>query len=310
MESGQTPDLMRYVGEWSGLGTGEVLVPFAGYAAWVDQASGDRMLFDPDLTPEPAPHFAASSEEGWSVRIRAEIEDAADNENLIAVDQRASVDLDPLDRPEPPVVGDYVSLYFDHAEWEALAERYRTDVRPGASDGCTWDLAVRSNISSRMTLRFEGVADVPWSQVLLLDPDLEVWQDLREVSTYQYINGGDEAPRTLQLVVGRADFAKEALDARLQEPGDLVLRSFPNPFRGMMTIRFGLPGEERVTLRVMDVGGGLVATLVDGERMRAGYHAIIWDGRNSRGALVTSGLYLYRLNTERRSLTERLMLVK
>jgi uncharacterized repeat protein (TIGR01451 family) len=311
MESGQTPDLMRYVGVWSGLGTGEVLAPFAGYAAWVDQVTGDRLLFDPDLTPGRARRLEASSEDSWSVRIRAEIEGASDNENLIAVDQRASVDLDPLDRPEPPVVGDYVSLYFDHPEWEALAERYRTDVRPGASDGCTWDLAVRSNISSRMTLRFEGAADVPPEyQVLLIDPDLEIWQNLRDVATYQYINGGNEAPRKLQLVVGRADFAKETLDERLQEPGDLVLHSFPNPFRGMTTIRFGLPGEERVTLRIMDVGGGLVATIVDGERMRAGYHAIIWDGRNSRGALVTSGLYLYQLNTERRSLTDRLMLVR
>jgi hypothetical protein len=68
----------------------------------------------------------------------------------------------------------------------------------------------------------------------------------------------------------------------------------PNPFGTGTTIRYSLPHEGKVALKVFDVGGRQVRTLVD-TQVPAGAHAVTWDGRDNRGARLSSGVYFYRL---------------
>ena len=62
-------------------------------------------------------------------------------------------------------------------------------------------------------------------------------------------------------------------------------------------------------LGIYDVTGQQVATLVQGWRT-AGVHTITWDGRDSAGEQVASGVYLYRLAIGRKSQVRRLLLLK
>lgn len=68
----------------------------------------------------------------------------------------------------------------------------------------------------------------------------------------------------------------------------------PNPFNPATEIRFALPAEAAVSLRIYDVAGRLVRTLVGG-RLPAGEHAASWDGRDEGGRGSASGTYLARL---------------
>ena len=78
-------------------------------------------------------------------------------------------------------------------------------------------------------------------------------------------------------------------------PDRLVLRgATPNPFNPATDIRFGLPAAARTTLRVFDVSGRLVRTLVDGP-LSAGAHTRRWDGRDESGRDASSGVYFVRL---------------
>ncbi|MDZ7291297.1 MAG: beta-propeller fold lactonase family protein [candidate division KSB1 bacterium] len=70
----------------------------------------------------------------------------------------------------------------------------------------------------------------------------------------------------------------------------------PNPFNPTTLIKYDLPKATHVTITIYDVLGRRVRTLVD-KLMDAGYHSRIWDGRNDKGAPVTSGIYFYRLHT-------------
>jgi hypothetical protein len=72
-------------------------------------------------------------------------------------------------------------------------------------------------------------------------------------------------------------------------------RGFPSPFRGVTRIGYGLPEETRVRLRVFDVTGRLVRVLLDGPA-EAGRHAVRWNGRDSGGQAVASGVYFYRFD--------------
>jgi hypothetical protein len=70
--------------------------------------------------------------------------------------------------------------------------------------------------------------------------------------------------------------------------------NYPNPFNPSTVIRYQIPVREHVQLRVYDVSGALVRTLVN-EATPAGAYALSWDGRDDRGTPVSSGVYFYRL---------------
>lgn len=68
----------------------------------------------------------------------------------------------------------------------------------------------------------------------------------------------------------------------------------PSPFNPRTELSFSLPSAERVSVDVFDVAGRRVNGLFEG-RLAAGPHSIAWDGRDMRGADVSSGLYLFRV---------------
>ena len=77
-------------------------------------------------------------------------------------------------------------------------------------------------------------------------------------------------------------------------PGALAAaRSYPNPFNPQTTIEYVVPAEGPVRLAVFDARGRQVRVLAEG-RMPAGTRTVAWDGRDSGGQLVASGVYFLR----------------
>jgi len=74
-----------------------------------------------------------------------------------------------------------------------------------------------------------------------------------------------------------------------------IFQNFPNPFNATTTIRYALPEPGQVRLEIFNILGQKVKTLVD-EKQTAGNKQVIWDGRNERGDVVSSGVYFYRIN--------------
>jgi hypothetical protein len=83
----------------------------------------------------------------------------------------------------------------------------------------------------------------------------------------------------------------------------------PNPARGESTIGFALPGDSVASLKVYDIAGRCVRTLLDGA-VTAGQEFILWDGRNNSGLPVAGGIYFYRLETGGQTLTRKLTFVR
>ena len=85
--------------------------------------------------------------------------------------------------------------------------------------------------------------------------------------------------------------------------------NYPNPFNPVTKISFELPTSSRVRLRIFDVRGNEVRTLVSGE-MPFGSHTVTWNGADDHGRAVSSGVYFYRIEAEGFAATQKMMLVK
>jgi hypothetical protein len=74
----------------------------------------------------------------------------------------------------------------------------------------------------------------------------------------------------------------------------IVSQNHPNPFNPATTIELTTPARGKLTARIYNVRGELVATLVDGE-VEPGKHVLIWRGIDARGRVVGSGVYLCKV---------------
>ena len=86
--------------------------------------------------------------------------------------------------------------------------------------------------------------------------------------------------------------------------------NYPNPFTQRTEIRFTLVQPAAVTLRVYNVLGQVVATLLDGARQAAGTHAVQWSGQDDAGQPVSSGSYFYTLEAASQRVTGEMVLVR
>ncbi len=102
-----------------------------------------------------------------------------------------------------------------------------------------------------------------------------------------------ERPCEPPTAVGEPEFRQLALT-----------QSVPNPFASRTSIRFNVPRDMEISLRVYDVGGRLVRTLLDGPEP-AGPRTVHWDGRADDGQAAAPGVYFYRLENGEKAITRK-----
>ncbi len=88
-----------------------------------------------------------------------------------------------------------------------------------------------------------------------------------------------------------------------------LLAASPNPFNPATTIEFMLAVPGNASLRVYDVSGRLIRSLVNG-RLPAGMHEVMWNGRDENGAMAASGVYFYRLSAGEIVQTRKMVLLR
>lgn len=94
----------------------------------------------------------------------------------------------------------------------------------------------------------------------------------------------------------------------------MISQNYPNPFNLMTIISFCIPsynggdGPQRVTISVYDIRGRRVKKLVE-EDLVPGYHETCWDGKDEKGTVLPSGIYLYKLTVGEKVIPPRKMVL-
>ncbi len=93
-------------------------------------------------------------------------------------------------------------------------------------------------------------------------------------------------------------------------PESFVLhQNYPNPFNPTTTIAFEIPEDAPAQLAIYNIRGQLVKNMRY-ELLPKGYHRIVWDGRDTNGRSIGSGVYFYRMTYKGKSLTKKMCIVK
>ncbi len=85
--------------------------------------------------------------------------------------------------------------------------------------------------------------------------------------------------------------------------------NYPNPFNPSTSFRIAVPQNSQVTIGIYDVTGKLIHTLFAGE-LRKGIYTYRWDGKNSQGQTVPSGIYFASLHSGKTTTSIKMMLIK
>ncbi|MDD3642418.1 MAG: S8 family serine peptidase [Candidatus Krumholzibacteria bacterium] len=101
---------------------------------------------------------------------------------------------------------------------------------------------------------------------------------------------------------------EEMADGRMA-PRLLLDRNWPNPFNPVTWIPFYLPRDGQASVRIYDARGGLIRTIRD-TWMNGGAHSVLWDGTDSRGRGVASGVYFCVLSQGGEKQTRKLVLLR
>ena len=87
------------------------------------------------------------------------------------------------------------------------------------------------------------------------------------------------------------------------------MQNYPNPFNPGTTIRYQLPEQQFVKIEIFNSLGEVVNTIVN-QNQTAGEYSINWNGRNSSGQSLASGIYIYRIKAGSFVDSKKMMLLK
>lgn len=188
-------------------------------------------------------------------------------------------------------------------------------------------------------LRFVGI-----TSDILLDPTVGGGEGLAHLIWDNNLNAVDlvggvevaaisfeilpDAPEQMDVIVNRGELVNEQGGQIMVNYGDgqverltsirnegIVPTSFgleqnyPNPFNASTRISFSLLESCHVNLDVFDMTGRKVATLENGH-FEAGNYSVVWNGKTDSGALLSSGIYFYKLRTDSFVDTKRMLMLK
>jgi hypothetical protein len=111
------------------------------------------------------------------------------------------------------------------------------------------------------------------------------------------------------VTVLRNRYTVSAVETVPMPPRLSLMQNRPNPFNPSTWIKFSLQRAGHAQLRIFDLGGRLVRTLID-QDLPEGANTVGWDGRNRRGVSVASGVYFYQLEANGTKIGRRMVLAR
>lgn len=116
-------------------------------------------------------------------------------------------------------------------------------------------------------------------------------------------------PQNIQGSARLYEYDENSIDIGSISGSTKLFSNYPNPFNPTTTLSYSLSAKSKVTLDIFNIKGQKIVTLEDDEKV-SGLHSIVWNGKDSNGRSVSSGVYFYKLNVGDETKTNKMILMK
>jgi hypothetical protein len=166
------------------------------------------------------------------------------------------------------------------------------------------------NGASDMSLKYSDADGVLKVLVYSLEKGVKLHAGIENIFAIPVQGTGTITLTEVELSDYYGNLLEATIDKQAALPTKYALhQNYPNPFNATTTIIYELPQATHLTIEIFNVLGQKVVTLRDGQEP-AGVHSIAWDGADESGTTVSSGVYLYRLTTDKFVSEKKMMLLK
>ena len=218
---------------------------------------------------------------------------------IIGHNENALNSYDPYDRFAPPGDFEDVRISILNQQIETPYKYLRKDYRK-LDKNQTFDLVVKKGIIDILELNAEGANNISAEAIYLVDHNF-TFHDLR--SKERILLKSSRENINLKILIGDSEYIDN--ERKLLIPKSISLnQNYPNPFNPSTTIEYSIPEKSIVELKVFDLLGKEISTLVNRE-MSPGKYELLFDASE-----LTSGVYFYKLRIGNFIDTKKMMFLK
>jgi len=274
------------------------LSPWSGF--WINTSRDLTVKVRPHLPSEASSRLA---DEMISISLSASTLDGLSGSDFVTMSLKEGASdgftygEDEYDHPNP-MLDSFIDLYLDKNEWVGTRDHrgiladsryFAHDTRSLDHDNQVWEVkGDLYNVSGDIELTW-SISDINQEAHLLVGEEVYDMQAVSSVTVSDLDN--------ILVVSGNLNTYFAPTEFALSD-------AYPNPFNPSTTMDLNLSESGYVSVKVYNVMGQLVSTLID-QDMSAGYHTINWNASD-----MSSGMYLVRVHAGENVETQKIMLIK
>ena len=290
------------------------LEPWGGYAVFNRTDFSTTVKLKPVENSPSLYRNIVLPPDGWQLNLSAYGETYADPNNAIGRISGSLEEYDFRDNPEPPYVDGYVSVIMPRDGWKNNISQFSSDIRSLDEENGVWDIELRVRDEDgpvSMSFSMEGVFPVE-NHIVLLNMLTRDIISIEETPSIIFEQNWNKLPfYPFKIIAGTPEyvsFTTQEILSQLPEKFSLH-QNYPNPFNPTTTIKFDLPEPSQISLKIYNLMGQEVRTLTN-EWLPTGSHRLLWNGTDQRGIPVSTGVYIYRLESHYFNQSKKMVLLK
>ena len=287
-----------------------IMNPWAGYAIYTDyeDASINLVTFNNDNIQRNVSR--KSDNNGWLITLGAETNLYVDHSVMIGRTNESHDEIDNSDIPNLPRIENGVSVAISHNEGNSYD--FSKDLRSVNTQNGVWNISINSKPNSgEIKFSVNEIASLPDGVIIsVLDiQNRNVYENIFEELIV--INNNYNLGYELKFIVGDPGYVQtKILELLTIIPSEFVLdKNFPNPFNPITKMYYSLPKRSLVSVKVYNMLGQEVVTLLNKEQS-FGRYSISWNGRDSFGKEVSSGVYFAEIRASNKRRINKMLLMK
>ena len=287
------------------------ILPWEGYAIFNRTSDSVSLSINP-LSTEGSAQSKLLAEKGWEIILSADNGEYGDVYNAMGRRENASEEMDMWDNPEPPKMDKYISIAMDRKDWGA-GYSFTTDIRSSGVENGTWKMNLKTkDVSGPIRLSSMLRGNLPNGlKVILFDHIERKSYSILEVDNIAITKFSHHYDYPMTLIVGEPSYVNGAVaDIKASIPETFVLsQNYPNPFNPVTTIPFTVAVPTHVQISIYNLLGQKVAML-ENRWFDMGQFQTTWNGKDTKGNPLSTGMYIYSIETAEFRKAKKLVFLK